>query len=128
MQGCAGGRSQNCRTTALKLSHPSAPLMTRILGDGMSGGRIPSLGKRLRPWWHICASDARPEPRRSMTRPMTVGGGSPAPLSSGERRAVRIDAYVKDLLAKERKADELKRQELKALRIAQNAVAPELGT
>jgi hypothetical protein len=63
-----------------------------------------------------------------MTRPMTVGGGSPAPLSSGERRAVRIDAYVKDLLAKERKADELKRQELKALRIAQNAVAPELGT
>jgi hypothetical protein len=50
-----------------------------------------------------------------------VGRDSPAPLSSGERRAVRIDAYVKDHLANQRKADEVKRQKLKALRIAQNA-------
>jgi hypothetical protein len=63
-----------------------------------------------------------------MTKPMTVGGGSPVPLSSGERRAVRIDAYVKDHLAKERKADELKRQKLKALRVGQNAPAPEPGS
>jgi hypothetical protein len=63
-----------------------------------------------------------------MTKPMIVGGDSPAPLSSGERRAVRIDAYVKDLLAKERKADALKRQKLKGLRIAQNAPVLELGT
>ena len=63
-----------------------------------------------------------------MTRPMTVGGDSPSPLSSGERRTVGIDAYVKDFLAKERKADEFKRQKLKALRIARNAPVLELGT
>jgi hypothetical protein len=43
-----------------------------------------------------------------------------APLSRTEKRAERVDAYVKDLLASERKADELKRQKLKALRIAQD--------
>jgi hypothetical protein len=51
-----------------------------------------------------------------------------APLSRTEKRAERVDTYVKDLLASERKADELKRQKLKALRIAQNAPAPDLGT
>jgi hypothetical protein len=50
-----------------------------------------------------------------------------APLSRTEKRAERVDAYVKDLLANERKADELKRQKLKALRIAQNAQASEPG-
>jgi hypothetical protein len=45
-----------------------------------------------------------------------------------EKRAERVDAYVRDLLANERKADELKRQKLKALRIAQNAPASEAGT
>jgi len=50
-----------------------------------------------------------------------------APLSRTEKRAERVDAYVKDLLANERKADELKRQKLKALRIAQNAQASETG-
>jgi hypothetical protein len=49
-------------------------------------------------------------------------------LSRTEKRAERVDAYVKDLLASERKAEELKRQKLKALRMAQNAPAPELGT
>jgi hypothetical protein len=49
-------------------------------------------------------------------------------LSRTEKRSERVDAYVKDLLANERKADEIKRQKLKALRIAQNAPAPELGT
>jgi hypothetical protein len=49
-------------------------------------------------------------------------------LSRTEKRAERVDAYVKDLLANERKADELKRQKLKALRIAQDAPAPEPGT
>ena len=63
-----------------------------------------------------------------MTRPLKVGGDPPAPLSSAERRAVRIDTYVKDLLAEERKAEELKRQKLKALRIAQNAPVLQLGT
>ena len=56
-----------------------------------------------------------------MRKPIIVGRGSPAPLSNGEQRAVRIDAYVKDHLANQRKADEVKRQQLKALRIAHNA-------
>jgi hypothetical protein len=51
-----------------------------------------------------------------------------APLSRMEKRAERVDAYVKDLLTNERKADELKRQKLKALRIAQNAPASEPGS
>jgi hypothetical protein len=51
-----------------------------------------------------------------------------APLSRTEKRAERVDAYVKDLLANERKADEIKRQKLKALRIAQTGPASEPGT
>jgi len=45
-----------------------------------------------------------------------------------EKRAERVDAYVKNLLASERKADELKRQKLKALRTGQNAPGLELRT
>jgi hypothetical protein len=45
-----------------------------------------------------------------------------------EKRAERVDAYVKDLLANARKADELKRQKSKALRMGEKAPAPELGT
>jgi hypothetical protein len=63
-----------------------------------------------------------------MPRRRTIGGSLPAPLSGSERRAARVDAYVKDHLAKEREADELKRQKLKALRTAQNAPGLELGT
>ena len=51
-----------------------------------------------------------------------------ASLSRTEKRAEKVDAYVKDLLANERQADELKRQKLKALRIAQNTPASGLGT
>ena len=50
-----------------------------------------------------------------------------APLSRKEKRAERVDAYAKDLLANERKADELKRQKLKGLRVSQNAPVLEPG-
>jgi hypothetical protein len=63
-----------------------------------------------------------------MPRRRTIGGSLPAPLSGSERRAARVDAFVKDQLATEREADELKRQKLKALRIGHNAPALELGT
>jgi hypothetical protein len=39
-------------------------------------------------------------------------------LSSAERKLAKIDSWVKDYLAKERAAEHLKRQELKALRLA----------
>jgi predicted transcriptional regulator len=51
-----------------------------------------------------------------------------APLSHAEQRAVRVDAYVKDHLAKEREAGELKRQKLKALRTGEKASASERAT
>jgi hypothetical protein len=47
-----------------------------------------------------------------------------APLSHAEQRAVRVDAYVKDHLAKEREIGEIKRQKLKALRTGENWRAP----
>ena len=51
-----------------------------------------------------------------------------APLSRTEKRAERVDNYVKDLLASERKADEVKRQKLKALRMAQSPPLPDPGS
>ena len=45
---------------------------------------------------------------------------SPAPLSRTERRAAKVDAYAKDQIADERKAEEIKRQKLKALRTGKN--------
>jgi hypothetical protein len=62
-----------------------------------------------------------------MPRRKVGGGSSVAPLSHAEQRAARADAYVKDHLAKEREADELKRQKLKALRTGEKAPASELA-
>jgi hypothetical protein len=46
----------------------------------------------------------------------TIGEG--AGMSIAERKHARIDSWVKGYLAKERAAEHLKRQELKALRLA----------
>jgi hypothetical protein len=44
--------------------------------------------------------------------------GERAGMSIAERKHAKIDSWVKDYLAKERAAEHLKRQELKALRLA----------
>jgi hypothetical protein len=44
--------------------------------------------------------------------------GERAGMSVAERKHAKIDSWVKDYLAKERAAEHLKRQELKALRLA----------